>query len=322
VKLQVKDNGGTLANDTAKVTIKAFPYVGASTSAIDLVEATFGLQFTTPFYANDTNNDGTLDTFSDPNDLLNEVRFVTSNGNSSFLLSTNSDQIPEFFWDTKANKTVLISYVPVLSTETWIDSETQEVLVIVEVEKSGWVYLQIADVYPPESYPDFTLVVNTTNGRVVSPDMIWRENGQIYILDDPSAQYILTYGYTMLPPVFSPSNGVTFNNAKPTIAITFFEETILTTATFGNMSILDVLTSTDQKTFIFVPTSDLADGTYTFSVVGQDTEGNSIAASSTYTINAPIVEASSGLPWFVIILVVIVLFVVIFLVILRIRLVI
>jgi hypothetical protein len=321
VKLQVKDNSGVLDNDTAKVTIKIFPLVDASSEAMNVIETTFGLQFTEPFYANDTDDDGVIDAFSDPNNLLTAVRLVNIDGNSSFLLSTSSDMIPEFFWDTSANKTVLITYVPVVSTETWIDPETQEVLVVADVEKSGWVYIKITDSYPPDTYPDFTLVVNTTNGRVVSPDMIWREGGDIYILDDPSAQYILTYGYTILPPMFSPSNGTILNNARPSITITFFEETTLTMATFGTSSILDRFITTDNKTFVFTPASDLTDGAYTLSLTAMDDEGNIMTATSTYTINAPEMSTSE-MPWLIIILIAIILFVIVFLVILRIRLVI
>jgi hypothetical protein len=321
VKVQVKDNSGLLDNDTAKVTIKVYPIVNVSTDAMTKVETTFGLHFDEPFYANDTDDDGTIDTFSDPNNLLTAVRFVRINGNSSFLISTADDEIPEFIWDTKANTTMLVDYVPILSTETWIDTETQEILITAMVEKTGWIYIEIPDAYPPDMYPRYTLTVNTSNGRVISPDMIWREDGIIYILDDPSAQYVLAYGYTILPPVFSPLNGTVLHNARPPVTVTFFEETTITAAFLGDTDIRDQIFTTDNITYVFTPSSDLADGSYTLSLTAMDDEGNSISSTSTYIISAPRVS-SAGIPWFVILIIACVLLVVGILILLRIRLVI
>jgi len=301
--------------------IHTLPVITASSVALNMIQTTFGLQFVQPFYATDTNNDSIADTFTDPNHLLTLVRVVNISGNASFLLSTGNDMIPEFFWDTNANKTVLLTFISVLLTETWIDPEAQELLIVTDVEKSGWAYIKIIDSYPPDKYPNFTLTVKTTNDRIISSNMIWRENGNIYILDDPSVQYILTYGYTILPPVFNPLDGTILNIARPTITITFFEETILAIATLENNNILDQLTTMDHKTFIFTPTSDLVDGTYTLSLTVQDDEGNTLISTSTYTIS--IAKKPTGeIPWLIIILIAIILLIVIILVILRMRLII
>jgi hypothetical protein len=316
VKLQIKDNHGAIANDTAKVMIKALPVVDASTEAMNMIQITFGLQFTQPFYATDTNGDGIADTFTDPNHLLTLVRFVNISGNASFLLSTGNDMIPEFFWDSNANKTVILTFVSVLLTETWIDPEAQEILIVADVEKSGWVYIKIIDAYPPDKYPNFPLTVKTTNDRIISSNLIWRENGNIYILDDPSMQYILTYGYTLLPPVFNPPDQTILNIARPTITITFFEETSLIIATFENSNVLDQLTTMDHKTYLFTPTSDLIDGTYTLTLSVQDNEGNTLTATSTYTINIAKIPTTE-IPWFILMLISIVLSIIVIVVILR-----
>lgn len=301
--------------------INALPVIYVSTEAMNVIQINFGLQFTQPFYATDTNGDGIVDTFIDPNHLLTLVRFVNISGNASFLLSTGNDMVPEFFWDTNANKTVLLTFISVLLTETWIDPEAQELLIVADVEKSGWVYIKIIDLYPPDKYPNFTLTVKATNDRIISSNMIWRENGNICILDDPSVQYILTYGYTILPPVFNPPDGTILNIARPTITITFFEETSLTIATFENNNILDQLTTMDHKTFIFTPTSDLVDGTSTLSLTVQDTEGNTLTSTSTYSIS--IAKKPTGeIPWLIITLIAIILLIVIIFVILRRRLII
>jgi hypothetical protein len=146
--------------------------------------------------------------------------------------------------------------------------------------------------------------------------MIWRENGNICILDDPSVQYILTYGYTILPPVFNPLDGTILNIARPTITITFFEEIIPTITTLENNNVLDEFTTIDHKTFIYTPTSDLVDGTYTLSLTVQDDEGNTLMSTSTYTINIVKIPTRE-IPWLIITLIAIILFIVIILVILR-----
>jgi hypothetical protein len=291
-----------------------------TTEAMKVIQMTFGLQLTQPFYATDTNDDGIVDTFTDPNHLLTLVHFINMSGNASFLLSTGNDMIPEFFWDTNANKIVLLTFVSVLMTETWIDSEAKEVLIVFDVEKTGWVYIQVADPYSSDKYSNFTLTVKTAKDRIVSSDMIWRENGNIYILDDPSVQYILTYGYTILPPIFNPSNGTHLEIARPTITITFFEEIILTVATFNENDIFNQITSIDHKNFIFTPISDFTDGTYTLSLTVQDSKANTLTSTSTYTISnekVPTVE----IPWLIITLIAIILLIII-LIILRIRLII
>jgi hypothetical protein len=321
VKLQVKDNENTTDDDTATITIKPHPFINVSQDSITQIKNTFGLHLTTPFYATDTNGDGIVDTFIDPNHLLTLVRFVNINENASFLISTENDMIPEFFWDTKANKTVPLTFIPVLMTETWINPEAQEILIIADVEKSEWVYLKIIDPYPPGKYQNFTLTVKTTDDRIISSNMIWRENGNIYFLDDPSVQYILTYGYTIFPPKFNPSDGTILNTARPTITITFLEETILAIATLENNNILDQLTTIDHKTYIFTPPSDLVDGMYTLRLTAQDAEGNTLTSTSTYTIN--ILKIQTGeIPWLNLIFIAIILSTIIILFILRRRLII
>jgi PKD repeat protein len=330
VKLQVKDNGSAQDDDTANVTIKALPVIYASQRALDFLQTTFGLQFTQPFYATDTDGDGIVDTFTDPNHLLTFTRFVNIDGNASFLLSTGNDSIPEFFWDTKANITVLVTYVPVTVADTWIDPEAGEVLIVTNVEKSGWVYIKMTDPYPPLQFPNFTLTVKTTDNRIIPSTFVWRENGVIYVLDDPATQYLFVYAYTVLPPVFNPPNGTIFdasftppqgtmfNTSRPKITITYFEPVSILTVTLNNQDIAGQITTTDRKTFTFTPTSDLAEGTYTLSLTVEDDDSNTLTSTATYTIN--LAKPTGGIPWLIIILIGIIVIVIIVLIILRKRL--
>jgi hypothetical protein len=319
--LQVKDNRSATDNDTADVTIKALLVIYASTEALNLIQMTFGLHFSVPFYAIDTNGDGMVDSFIDPNNLLTVVHTVRINGSFCFLLSTGQDIIPEFIWDSSANTIQLITFVPVVITETWIDPDAQEVLFVFSIEKSGWVYIQLTDPYPPTLYPNFTFTVQTTEGKSIPSSMVWRENGTICILDDPEVQYILTYRYTILPPVFNPPNGTLLHINTPSITITFFEEVTPIAATLENIDILAQLTTLDHKTIHFSPPAPLFDGTYVLRITVQDADGNTLTSSVTYTISSSKTLATDE-SWIIILLGVIVLFIVIILIILRLRLII
>jgi len=328
VKLQVKDNGSATDDDTANVTIKPLPIIYASQEALDFLKAYFGLNFTTPFYATDTNGDGIVDTFIDPNYLFTFVRFANINGSASFLLSTGNDDIPEFFWDTDVNMSVLLTYVPLTVAETWIDTQAGEIILVTNVQKSGWAYLKMTDSYPPELYPNFTLTVKTTNNRVIPTHLIWREDGFIYVLDDPAVQYLFIYSYTALPPVINPPNGTIFaptftppagtifNITRPTITMTYFEEVTLLLASLNNQNILTQITTTDHKTFVLTPSQKLAEGAYTLSLTVQDDEGNTLTSTAAYTITLE-KKPTLEIPWLLILLVVIILVIIIVLVILR-----
>ncbi len=321
VNVQVTDNDSGPGNDTTNTTIKTDHTITASFQAMDLIRTAFNLPITESFSAIDTNDDGLVDTFLDPNSLFTVVRVVTINGNLSFLLSIGINTIPYFFWDTQANTTILLTVVPVVKTETWIDSEAEEALIVFTVEKTGWVYITIADPYPPGQYPNFTFYVKTTNDRNISPDMIWRENGTISIIDDPAQQYILTYEYTILPPVFNPSNGTLLVTSRPTITMSYFEEVILMAVTFNAEDILNQITAIDKKTFSFTPTSDLVDGTYTLRVTVQDNETNRLTSTTAYSVRIE-KKQTAEVPWLLIILIAIILLIVVIIYLLRMRLII
>lgn len=327
VKLQVRDNASATAVDTANVTVEQYLIIYASPAALAFVEHQFGVNFTTPFYAADTNGDGIVDSFTDPNGLVTFVRFADIKGNVSFLLSTGNDTIPEFFWDTNRNMTILVSYTPVIPTESWIDPEANQILLLVNVEKSGWIYLVLPDYYSPEAYPNCTIMITTTSNRVISSDLLWRENATLYVLDEPAVQYLFIYTFTVLPdsldppdgtifaPAFNPTDGTVFDTPRPVITITYFEETMMLQATLNNKNIRNQVTSTNQKTYRFTPSSDLTDGTYILNLRVQDVDGNTLTSAASYTVrltNKPV-----EIPWLYIILIAIILIIVIVLIILR-----
>ena len=253
---------------------------------MNYIESHYNITFEEKFYANDTDGDGIFDTLTDPNGVLTEINFVNINGNISVLLSTNDDEIPEFFWDVKADTITPVNHALGEVTDTNIDTEEETLTNIVIVNKSDWIYIEIADQYPPDQYPDYTLIVKNESGKNISSDMVWRENRKIYVLEDPDTQYEFIYGYTVLDPVFMPSSEETFNIAQPTIAMTYQEQVDITLATFGHLNITDQITNLDNLTFLFTPQYNLANGTYILNITSQDTDGNNLTSTAIYEIQA------------------------------------
>ena len=69
------------------------------------------------------------------------------------------------------------------------NKEEETITVTIEVQKADWIYIETKDQYP--NIKD--LIVTTSDGRVISEDMIWRENGKIFVLDDPDVVYHFIY---------------------------------------------------------------------------------------------------------------------------------
>ena len=256
----------------------------ASDDTVNDVEEQFNVTLDEPFYGNDTDGDGVIDSFTDPNGVLTIVHddSVSINASTSFLISTDGDEIPEFFWDTESDTITPITHAPATVTDTYIDEEEDTVTVVIEVDKSDWIYIEVAD-----DYPDIpNIVVKTSDGRIISSDLIWRENGKIYVLDDPDIQYVLIYTYTMFEPTFDPESGTTFDTSTPTITITYQEYVEITAASFDSVDILDQITSSDNKVFIFTLATGLSDGTYTLSITAEDLDGNTLISTASYTIFA------------------------------------
>lgn len=278
-----------------------------SEETIEYIEEQYNVTLEEKFYANDTDGDGVLDTLTDPNGVLTTVNFVNISGNASFLLSINDDEIPEFFWDANADTVTTVNHELGTVVDTEIDTEEETITISVDVNKSDWIYIEIIDRYPPNQYLDYTLVVKNESGENISSDMIWRENGMIYVLDDPDTLYEFVYGYTVLDPTFNPASGEIFDITRPTIAITYQEQVEITTATFGTLDITDQLTTTDNLTFTFTPKSDLVDGTYILSITFQDTDGNSLTSTATY--NVQVIEeepTEEEFPWLIIVIIAII----------------
>ena len=290
--------------------------IESSEETLDHIAELYDIELEDSIYAEDTNGDGVVDKFTDPNGVLTAINFVNISGNASFLISIDDDEIPEFFWDADADIATTVNHAPGTVTDTETDIEKETIIILVNVNKSDWIYIETIDQYPPSQYLDYTLIVKNESGENISLDRIWRENEKIFVLDDPDTEYQFIYGYTILEPIFEPASGSTFNTTKPTITIAYFEEVDITTATFGTHDITDQLSTTDNLTFTFTTKSDLTDGTYFLNITSQDMDGNSLISAATYKI-----QVGEGKPtgekqdeefsWFIIILMIVIIVIVI-----------
>jgi len=297
VTLTVTDNQGSSGSTQTTATISASstsqPSETISNETMDEINTDYGIELEEPFYASDVDGDGVVDTFTDPNGILTNVNYVNISGHASFLLSTNEDNIPEFFWDTTTNTITQVTNPTAQIAEPVVDKTEETITIEITVDKADWIYIDTTD-----QYPYYALTIKTSDGRTISTDKIWRENGKIYVLDDPDTMYDFVYAYTILSPTFDPITGTTFDTSKPTITITYQEEVDITAALFGNSNILSQITTTDHMTFAFVAGSNIADGTYTLSITAEDSDGNTLVSTASYTIQTETLVTPTGeFPW-------------------------
>ena len=251
--------------------------------------------------------DGIVDAFTDPNGVLNSERLTNISGNVSFLISVNGSLDKLFIWDVEADDISKVTHEVVVITGTVMDVQNNSIIVTVNINKSNWVYIELTDQYADI----FNLTVETSDGKVISSDMIWREHGKIYVLDDPDTEYQFAYYYTILTPTFDPTDGAIFNFSNPTITITYNETVIVTRATLNDELIN--LSTADNKIFIYTLETNLANGSYTLSINVQDTEKNSRTDTAVYTINLeksedqPEITPYEESPWIALIVIMIIL---------------
>jgi hypothetical protein len=316
----VADNTGATGTTTTLATISAIatptPSVIVSSQTLQDIQTGYGIILSQQFYASDTNGDGIVDVFTDPNNILTPVGFANISGHAAFLLSTNNDTIPEFFWDCISNTITNVTYTPTPLTTPFIDAAAKTVIIKITVNKARWIYIDITDQYPPEKYPAYTFTVKAGD-RVISPDRIWRKDGKVYIFDDPATNYDLIYGFTILPPMFYPVNGTTVTTPRPTFTITYPQQVSIIVALLDSQNIMSQLTTTDNRIFIFTPTTDFTEGTHTLSLTAQDDQANTLTSSSTVLVSLPKKSGNSSYLWIIIIIIAIILVIIALLLYLR-----
>jgi len=251
-------------------------------SAKDDVETLFSITLTDNFTATDSDGNGEYETdeFNDPNGQLTATRSVNLSGTSNLLISVEGSN-DLLLWDPSSNTTNKVTQDTGTITKTEADTTNESITITVQVNKTDWIYIEVTDQYPDIA----NLTVKRSDGTTVPTSQIWRENGKIYVLDDPDTNYTFEYNYTILAPTFSPESGTTFTNAQPTITITYNETVNITQVTLAGDTI--TLTTDDNKTYTFTSTDNLSNGEYTLSISVEDIDSNTRIDTATYNINVP-----------------------------------
>jgi hypothetical protein len=151
--------------------------------------------------------------FADQNIYANAtaVRSIELGENTVSLISIDHDAIPEYIFDKVMNMTTPITHVYGEVTDTQLEPNNT-IQITIHVQKANWIYIETKDLHP-----DMEIMIKTADDRAISSDMIWRENGSIYVLDDPDTEYRIIYraknSSAILYPssqLSTPGNGIFF----------------------------------------------------------------------------------------------------------------
>jgi hypothetical protein len=277
--------------------VKEAEVVYVSENILDTVWAEYGIRLTSLFYAYDTNGDGVVDTFIDPNHILTAVHFVNINDNAWFLISTNGDNIPEFFWDATTSAIIPVHHDVGIIIDTVDNPDTKTITITISVEKANWTYIEVTDLNPDN--PD--LIVKTADGRTISSEMIWRQGGKIFILDDPVTEYQIIYSYVQEPLfditlVLTPDSVSVGADISALITLINVGEPGLVNGTVNYTlykgaeivwSSEEIVTVSSQKTYTkTISTKGLKPGSYIYKVIYSYTGGQTASAQGIFIIEA------------------------------------
>jgi parallel beta-helix repeat protein len=278
ITLNVTDDEGKNGTNTTRIRIGGLSRHIIPPDQLALINARYNITLTEQFYCYDSNGDGTLDTFIDPNNKVTVIHTnpVNLNDNICFLLSIGNNRIPAFFWNTATDRIVSISHTVGIIQNKTIDEASEQATFHVTVAKEEWIYLEITD-----EYPNSPLTI-TAGNRTISSNLTWRENGNIYVLDDPEHEYIFRFDqiYPPLQSSFSPPDGGVINIDNPTITITYNVPVVIISASFDTLDMKNELTSPDNMMFTYTPPGYFENGTYQFEIDAQALEGNGFLSSS------------------------------------------
>jgi parallel beta-helix repeat protein len=275
VIVNVTDDDGNTATDLTYVKIIQSAQIKPSNITIDYLESVYNIALAESFYCYDTDGDYVVDNFIDPNNVLKPVYTgIKVGGNILFLISVDDRYIPEFIWKAKTDEIVKIYYKPISITDEdfQINKESEEATLNIFVEKVNWIYIEIED-----RYPNSALTIKSRN-RIISSDMIIRQNNKIYILDDAETTYTITFVdiYPDLQdPIFYPDDGGIINGDIKTITITYNVPVEIICASFNDLDVKsEIINTNDNMVFTYTPPGYWEDGVYDFSITAKTLAGN------------------------------------------------
>ena len=278
IRLTVVDNDGNNGTNTTTIRIGELSRHNIPANQLAFISARYEVALTEPFYCYDLSGDGILDTFFDPNERITAIPAdpLMLDNHACFLLSLDHTRIPGFFWDTTTDSIVQITHTVGTFLNKTIDEALERATIRVLVEKAGWIYLETTDAYPQAS------LTVLTGDRTIASNLTWRDNGTIYVLDDPGNEYFFRFDhiYQQLQGLFSPPDGGVINADDPTITITYNVPVMIVSALFDTLDMKNELTTYDNMMFTFTPPGYLENGTYNFVIDAQALEGNGFLSST------------------------------------------
>jgi hypothetical protein len=281
------------------------------------IENTYDVTLTELFYAYDTNGDGVVDKFVDPNNELTAVHTgnINISSNIVFLLSVNGGNIPEFMWNSTTDEIVAITHkVGTKDENYYYDFNEETVVVNVTVNKTeGWIYIEVTNPSLGDNGVIDSVISVTKNGTGINSDRIIQKSNTVYVLDDPDEIYVVTYSYnppTLTNADFSPAVGSIINEENPIITITYNLPVNVIDAAFymfgeAGLDIKDDLVTSDDMVFTYSPPNDLDDGYYELFIFvkQQDYLLNTVEDTAHYDYESWGFEEESSTPvsliWFI-----------------------
>jgi hypothetical protein len=207
--------------------------------------------------------------------------------------------------------------------DTEVDADAETVTITISIEKANWTYIEITDQYPDN--PD--LIVKTADGRTISSDMYWRENGKVYVLDDPATEYLFIYSYGEEGFLFDVLLELTPDSVHVGEDIT----ALITLINVGELGTVngtvnytlhkgddDVIWSAEENVSVLgqkaynktILTDELSPGSYTYEVVYSYGDDQTASSSKTFIINAVPQPPAGGIPLWIIIVIVVILIII------------
>ena len=318
--LTVTDNEGATDSDPTTVTISVLLLEEPSNTTMNEIEEKYNVVINLPFYANDTDFDGIVDTFTDPNGVLASLHNTTIGGNASFLIYVYGDLDKLFMWDAEADTITPVTHNIGTIIDTVTDTDEKTITMIVSIEKANWTYIEVTDPYPD----NLNLTVKTSDGRTISPDKIWRENNKVYVLDDPATEYLFIYGYEPVGFLFDVILELTTDSVfegedisalitlinvgesglvNGTVNYTLSKSGVIIWSKGESVSVLG------QKAFNkTILTEELSSGEYTYEVVYSYGDNQTASAQDTFTVKA---QPSEEIPLWIIVIIVLILIIII-----------
>jgi hypothetical protein len=212
-------------------------------------------------------------------------------------LEGNWNLFPQYFWDTTTNCKTPVQHSVGTIQNTVDDTDAKTITLTVSVEKANWTYIELTDLYPDN--PD--LIVKTADGRTISSEMIWREDGKIFILDDPVTEYQVIYSYAegslfdvtleLTPDSVHVGADISalitlINVGEPglvngTVNYTLYKGGEIVWSSEENVSVLS------QKTYTkTISTDGLSPGSYTYKVIYSYAGGQTASAQGIFVVEA------------------------------------